>query len=410
LTAVSDADASAERRLLLVLAAVQFVNVLDFVMVMPLGPDFALALGIPTHWLGVIAGSYTAAAALAGLAGMLFLDRFDRKRALCVALAGLCLATLIGGLSIGLGTLVAARFTAGMFGGPATSLTMALIADSIPPARRGRALGLVLGAFSVASVVGIPAGLELARLGGWRMPFFAVGALGLAVLLMAMLTLPPQRAHLTAAAARSGPPPGTSFGRPAPLLAFASASLTMLSVFAIVPNLSAFIQFNVGYPRSRLGLLYLVGGVLSFATMRIAGALVDKIGAARVAVLGTALFVTALSTGFAVEPPLLPILAIFCTLMVSGSFRMVPMTSLSTRVPHPHERARFMSVGSTVQHVASAVGSASSSLFLRELPGGRLVGMDRVALFSIGVALVMPVLLFALEARVRAQEAGVPPG
>jgi hypothetical protein len=42
------------------LARFTFVNVLDFMMVMPLGPDFAAALDIPTSHLGYIGGSYTA--------------------------------------------------------------------------------------------------------------------------------------------------------------------------------------------------------------------------------------------------------------------------------------------------------------------------------------------------------------
>src|SRR5690348_12815474 len=64
-----------ERKIIGLLAAVSFVNILDFMMVMPLGPDFAQALGIPASKLGIIGGSYTVAAAVAGLAGALFLDR-----------------------------------------------------------------------------------------------------------------------------------------------------------------------------------------------------------------------------------------------------------------------------------------------------------------------------------------------
>ena len=36
-----------ERLILLVVASVQFINILDFMMVMPLGPDFATSIGIP---------------------------------------------------------------------------------------------------------------------------------------------------------------------------------------------------------------------------------------------------------------------------------------------------------------------------------------------------------------------------
>lgn len=74
--------AISERSLLFLIGAVQFVNILDFMMVMPLGPDFARDLGIPTSQLGLIGGSYTAAAAVTGLLGAFFLDRFDRRSAL----------------------------------------------------------------------------------------------------------------------------------------------------------------------------------------------------------------------------------------------------------------------------------------------------------------------------------------
>src|SRR5438270_13526154 len=97
-----------ELAVVLLVAAVQFVNILDFVMVMPMGPDFAAALGIPTSRLGLIGGSYTAAAAVSGLVGSFFLDRFDRRRALGVAMIGLVFGTAMGGFATGLGTLMLA--------------------------------------------------------------------------------------------------------------------------------------------------------------------------------------------------------------------------------------------------------------------------------------------------------------
>src|SRR3954454_7675149 len=100
--------ALSERKLLFLLASVQFVNIVDFMMVMPLGPTLAVPLGIPTSRLGVVVASYTAAAALAGIVGALFLDRFDRKRALMVAMLGLAVGTVSGALARDFATLVAA--------------------------------------------------------------------------------------------------------------------------------------------------------------------------------------------------------------------------------------------------------------------------------------------------------------
>src|SRR5262245_1290533 len=86
-----------ESRAIALVGAVQFVNILDFMMVMPMGPDFARALDIPVSRIGWIGGSYTAAAAIAGVVGSMFLDRFDRRKALFTALIGLALGTAAGG-------------------------------------------------------------------------------------------------------------------------------------------------------------------------------------------------------------------------------------------------------------------------------------------------------------------------
>ncbi len=153
-----------ERRLLLLIGAIQFANVLDFMMVMPLGPDFARTLAIPTARLGLVGASYTAAAAVAGIVGALVLDRFDRRRALAVVLGGLAVGTVSGALATSFASMLAARVVAGAFGGPATSLSLAIISDVVAPERRGRAMGAVMGGFAAASVLGVPAGLELARM------------------------------------------------------------------------------------------------------------------------------------------------------------------------------------------------------------------------------------------------------
>ncbi|MCA2981090.1 MAG: MFS transporter, partial [Myxococcaceae bacterium] len=166
----------------LVVAALQFVNILDFVIVMPIGPRLSTALGFPASHLPWMNGSYTATASLAGLLGALFLDRFDRRKAVGVAVAGLTVGTALCGFAGDFTTLLMARSVAGAFGGPATSLCFAIIADTIPPQSRGKAMGTVMGAFSVASVFGVPAGLWLAEHVGWRAPFFVVAGLGAAVM------------------------------------------------------------------------------------------------------------------------------------------------------------------------------------------------------------------------------------
>jgi predicted MFS family arabinose efflux permease len=194
---------------------------------------------------------------------------------------GLASGTAACALAHGLPTLLAARVVAGAFGGPATALSYAIIADVFPPARRGRAMGAVMSAFSAASVLGVPAGLELARRGGWRTPFVAVGLLGAASALAAALALPPLRGHLAArrAGARGEPGLRALLARRLVRRSYAMSFVAMAGAFVLVPNLFAFLEYNLGYPRGRLGVLYLAGGAASFLAMRVVGRLIDRVGA-----------------------------------------------------------------------------------------------------------------------------------
>jgi len=380
-------------------------------MVMPLGPDFAVALGIPTSELGLIGGSYTAAGAIAGLLGMVGLDRFNRRSALVVALAGLALGTLLGAVATDLPTLMAARVLAGFFGGPATSLALAIVTDVVPAARRGRAMGAVMGAFSAASVLGVPLGLELARLTSWRGPFIVVGALGLVITGLARMLLPSLDAHLQGQSSSSADPGWWArlrgqLARGPVRLALLVVASTSFSSFLVIPNLSALLQLNLGYPREHLGALYLVGGGISFFTMRIAGRLVDRHGSARLMSVGVVAFAFVVSCVGILQTTAIPVVPLFALFMVFQSARNVSQQTLTSRVPRPDERAGFQSLQSAVQHAGSALGAVSSSALLLEV-GGRLEGMPRVAGLAIGVAVVAVPLAFVLERQVRRPAVGV---
>ena len=395
-----------ERLLLFLVGAIQFVNILDFMMVMPLGPDFAVALGIPASHLGYIGGSYTAAAAIAGIIGSFFLDRFDRRNALALAMLGLVIGTASGSLATDLTTLMVARIVAGAFGGPATSLAISIVADVIPAERRGKAMGAVMGAFAVASVVGVPMGLELAQMGDWRTPFYAVAGIGFVVTVLSITLMPPMRLHLS----RSGlPTPSPPFreilSQRAVLLSLTTTAVVMLSTFSVVPNLATFVQFNLGYPREQLGILYFVGGIVSFVATRLVGILVDRAGAPRTSTIGAALFAGTICVWIVLGGLGIPVMGMFVGIMLANAFRSVAMSALTSRVPRPVERARFMSMQSAVQHIAAALGSFFAASILVERPDHSLSGLDVVGMISIGLAVFQPLLLKLVETQVVASEA-----
>jgi predicted MFS family arabinose efflux permease len=389
-----------ERRIVFLIGAVQFINILDFMIVMPLGPDFSRALGIPTSELGVIGGSYTLAAAVSGLVSSLFLERFDRRRALLIALTGLLAGTAAGGFATGLTSLIAARLFAGAFGGPATSLAFSIIADVVPPERRGRAMGAVMGAFSVASIAGVPIALELSLLGGFRMAFFAIAGLGALIAAGAFWTLPSLRGHLSAATRVGVRTLAALVTKPLVVLSYSMTAVTMAAGFIVIPNISAHVQLNLSYPRERIGTLYLVGGVVSLVSMRAVGWLVDRFGSFSVGSIGSVMLAAIVGLFFIVAPPGMPVIVVFTGFMMAMAFRNVAYNTLTSKVPAPNERAAFMSLQSSVQHLASATGALASARMLWE-EGGKLRGVERIAAVSIGLTLALPFLLWLVERGVR---------
>ena len=88
-------NAASKKIIILILFLVQFIDVLDFMVVMPLGPDFSSQLGISEANLGWMASSYTIAAAISGILCSRFIDLFDRKIVLIITLIGLALSNIL---------------------------------------------------------------------------------------------------------------------------------------------------------------------------------------------------------------------------------------------------------------------------------------------------------------------------
>jgi predicted MFS family arabinose efflux permease len=168
--------------------------------------------------------------------------------------------------------------------------------------------------------------------------------------------------------------------------------------------MSPFVQLNLGFPREQLGLLYLIGGSLTFFGARLAGRVVDRIGATPVTFAATALLTVVILLCYVFHPPI-PVLALFPLFMLVSNCRFVATSAMLTKVPVAAERAGFMSQLSAVQNFASTAGSFLAAQILTSAPDGRLVHMDEVALLSIGSGLLIPVLMLLVERSVTRETA-----
>ena len=179
-----------ERGVLIVLGSVQFTSIIDFMLIMPLGPQLMRTLGINAAQFGLIVSAYTIAAGVAGLVAMPIIDRFGRKAAFLTLFVGFLVGTLCCGLASDYGMLLAARLLTGAFGGVLGGMAMTIIGDVFPPNRHATATGSLMSAFSLASVFGVPFGLAIGTRYGWATPFLILAAMGTLILAYAVWTLP----------------------------------------------------------------------------------------------------------------------------------------------------------------------------------------------------------------------------
>ena len=137
-----------ERGLLGVLSAVQFSHIVDFMLIMPLGPQLMRLYGITPAEFGVLVSAYSFTAAIFGFINALFVDRMNRKTVLLAFFALFALATLACGLAPGYALLLIARSVAGAFGGSLNAIVQSIFGDVFPPHRRGMTTSVGPSAFA----------------------------------------------------------------------------------------------------------------------------------------------------------------------------------------------------------------------------------------------------------------------
>lgn len=392
-------NATSKKITILILFLVQFIDVLDFMVVMPLGPDFSSQLGISEANLGWMASSYTIAAAISGILCSRFIDLFDRKIVLIIALVGLALSNILSAQAWDTTSMLASRFLAGSFGGPATSICFAVIADLFTEKERGNVMGKVMSGFSLAAIFGVPIGLEISTHWNWHMSFYMVSFLGFIAVLLILFFLPNITTHLDAAY-KNKVTYLKLFNKSTYLLSFLAVSLGSMAAFMVIPYFSPFLQSNLEFPRENISQLYFIGGIGSFFAMHITGKLTDKTSSSFVTTVSNVFVLFTLIFGFVFALKFLPILLIFSPFMIGMAIRNVSNFTLYSKVPALNDRAGFMSIISCIQHIASSLGAILTSLILIE-SGNKLQNMEIVAIIASLMFLIAPIILYKIEYRIK---------
>ena len=181
------------------LTALNLVNYIDRFLVMAVGPKFQAELGLGDSELGIVETAfmigYMLTSPIFGRLG----DKRPRKGLIAAGVAIWSVATVVSGMTHGIGTMVAARIAVGVGEASYATLSPTIIVDMAPEQSKNKWLAIFYSATPVGAALGYVLGGVLEPRFGWRSAFFIAGGPGVALALIALLIAEPARKLVEAA-------------------------------------------------------------------------------------------------------------------------------------------------------------------------------------------------------------------
>lgn len=335
-------------------------------LIMPLGDIFIKTFGINAHQYSYLVSSYALGATVSSLAAFLYLDRFDRKSALIFFYTGFTVGTLLCGLANSYIALVLLRLFTGAFGGVIGALAFAVLADLYKFKERGKAMGILMGAFSAASALGVPFGLYLAASYSWRTPFICLGLIGVIVLILIVWKFPKLDFHIHKVQDHS-------IIRTINLLisdknqlnALLLGMILVLGHFIIIPFISPYMIRNVGFSQMDVTKIFFFGGIAMVFSAPLVGRFTDRFGVMKMFSIFIILsFIPTIAITHMSSHNVNFALFFTTLFFIFASGRMIPANTLITASVGEKNRGSFMSMKSALQQLAIAIAALISGLIV----------------------------------------------
>ena len=362
-----------ESLLLASLAGAKFTHIIDFMVLMPLGPLLMRNFDISAQQFGYLVASYTISAGIAVLISAFFIDRMPRRLSLLVVYTGFILGTLACGLSNSYELLMAARMLTGVFGGMLNALILSSVGDTFPLEKRAGAMGLVMGAFSAAAAFGVPFGIYMASVGDWNWPFLMLVIVTLPIwfgLYAFVPNIKKQEYKTDSNALKTGPfEVILRVLRSKNQLSALGMSLSMvLGQFMLIPYISPYMVGNIGFSQMDLVYIYLCGGLATLVTGPIIGRIADKFGHKKIFLVFAGISIVPLLLVTHLPEVGIPTALVVTTLFfifISG--RIIPSLTMVVSSAETRYRAGFVSINTAMQQFAAGMAAIISGSIITEI-------------------------------------------
>lgn len=164
---------------------------------MGLLPQIATSLDVTVPMAGHLISAYALGVVVGAPLIVVVAARLERKRLLLLLAIAIAVGNLLSAVAPGYGSMLAARFGAGLPHGAYFGIAALIASRLAPPGYRGRAVSQVMLGLTVATTVGVPLSTALGQLVGWRSAYVLVVLVATGTVL-AVWRWVPATAHLAA--------------------------------------------------------------------------------------------------------------------------------------------------------------------------------------------------------------------
>ncbi|MGH2566405.1 MAG: MFS transporter, partial [Ginsengibacter sp.] len=250
--------------------------------------------------------------------------------------------------------------------------------------------------FAAATIFGIPLSLYLTNLFrfNWHVPFIMIAAMGIAVIPFVIRYIPKMAGHI------NSQKPSSPFSSlitvcriPQQRSALIFSCLLMIGHFLIIPFINPYVEFNKGFSKKLIPMIYLFGGIASMIAAFVLGRFSDKAG--KLPVFQWSVFFSLFMVLIVTSLPNVHfsiVILLFAIWFILATSRAMMAQAMVSEVVSSEQRGSFMSINGSIQQLGSGLAALLAGAIVVTKRSGEVLNYKYVGYLSIVVLIASMIL------------------
>jgi MFS transporter, DHA1 family, chloramphenicol resistance protein len=234
-------------------------------------PEIAGDLDVSIPAAGLLISAFAAGMLIGAPILAVVTLRWSRRAAMLAFLAVFVVTHVLGALTPGYGMLVATRIVGAFVYAGFWAVAAVTVIGLAGPESRAKAMSILAGGLTVATIVGLPAGTVIGQPLGWRAAFWAVAALSALAMIGVVATIPGGRSDSTPELRQEL----RTMAKPALWLAYGTTALSTGAVLVVFSYLAPLLTDSTGLSAGWIPVVLALYGVGALAGITIGGRTAD---------------------------------------------------------------------------------------------------------------------------------------